>query len=284
MASRSKRQAVAQETVVILAQGGYTAPSGEVVSIASDLAHAVEYSELLTPTRLKRLARDATARSPGPFATRFKVANETTLAAARQLLGDGRERVLALNFASARNPGGGFLSGSQAQEESLARASGLYACLTRHGEMYDTNRRFESCVYTDHMIYSSAVPVFRDDDDALLERPYLVSFLTAPAVNAGAVRAKEADEGQIEAAMLARTAMVLAVAAERGYESLVLGAWGCGVFANDPVQVAGWFGRHLDGAFRGIFRDVVFAVYDHSRDQAIFQAFADRFGRQGDAV
>jgi uncharacterized protein (TIGR02452 family) len=191
MTTRSKRAAVAQETVLILMEGRYTAPNRATVSIGEALQSSVERSKLYPPARLRQALKASWARGRMPRPTRFEVANETTLAAARRLLGSGRERVLALNFASARNPGGGFLNGSQAQEESLARASGLYACLTRHMEMYEANRRFSSCLYTDHMIYSPDVPVFRDDDDALLEQPYLLSFVTAPAVNAGVVRARE---------------------------------------------------------------------------------------------
>src|SRR6185437_10556724 len=108
--------------------------------------------------------------------------------AGRLLRDEGADRVLALNFASARHPGGGFLKGSQAQEESLARASGLYACIAPLRGMYDANHRFRSCLYTDHLIYSPDVPVFRADNDSLLDHPYPVSFVTAPAVNAGAVR------------------------------------------------------------------------------------------------
>lgn len=279
MAKRSERLAIAQQTVLILAEGQYISPAG-VVSIASDQESAVQRSELYTPTRLRQSVKAAWCRPRPDLPTHFEAVNETTLAAARRLLGAGRERVLALNFASARNPGGGFLNGSQAQEESLARASGLYATLTRHMEMYETNRRFSSCVYTDHMIYSPDVPVFRDDDDVLLDQPYRASFLTAPAVNAGVVRSKEADSDRIAPVMLGRIEMLLAVAAERGYESLVLGAWGCGVFANDPEEVAGWFAQHLlgDGRFRGAFRDVVFAVWDRTRDQAVLPPFVRRFG------
>ena len=35
--------------------------------------------------------------------------------------------------------------------------------------------------------------------------------------------------------------MVLAVARDQGHRALVLGAWGCGVFRNDPAQVAAAF-------------------------------------------
>jgi uncharacterized protein (TIGR02452 family) len=215
-----------------------------------------------------RLLRD---RTHAPVA--FEVVNETTLHAAWRLReGEPRARVLALNFASARHPGGGFLKGSQAQEESLARASGLYACISRFREMYDANAHFPSCLYTDHMIYSLDVPVFRDDEDALLECPYLLSFVTAPAVNVGALRRNAPDTlHQVEPVMLERMEKVLSVAVVHGHDVLVLGAWGCGVFGNDPERVAGWFHRHLmgEGTFRRAFRKVVFALLDRTESRSM---------------
>ncbi|KAL7573820.1 hypothetical protein ACA910_007845 [Epithemia clementina (nom. ined.)] len=101
--------------------------------------------------------------------------------------------IFCLNFASARHPGGGFLNGSQAQEESLARASGLYACLTQPGpqeqyyKVHNNDNNNDNCspfgYTTDTMIYSPKVPVFKDDHGALLETPVMVSFLTAAAVD-----------------------------------------------------------------------------------------------------
>src|SRR5205823_257311 len=131
----------------------------------------------------------------------------------------------------------------------------------------EANRRFGSCLYTDHMIYSPRVPVVRDDEGALLDGPYAVSFLTAPAVNAGAV--KDHERGLIEATMLGRMEKLLSVAVVHRHDTLVLGAWGCGVFKNDTGRVAGWFHRHLvEGAtFRGAFKKVVFAVTDWSEDR-----------------
>src|SRR5205823_7936071 len=98
---------------------------------------------------------------PGNTPTRFEVANETTLAAARRLLTAGL-RPVALNFASATAPGGGFLSGARAQEESLARSSGLYACLVGNA-MYEFHRPRHDPMYTHYAIYSPDVPVFRTD-------------------------------------------------------------------------------------------------------------------------
>jgi uncharacterized protein (TIGR02452 family) len=65
----------------------------------------------------------------------------------------------------------------------------------------------------------------------------------------------------------------------------VLGAWGCGVFANHPLEVAAWFADHLrgDGWFRAAFRLVVFAVLDASPDGATIRPFEKLFGHAGGA-
>jgi uncharacterized protein (TIGR02452 family) len=285
MSKRSTRAATAEETVRILERGHYASPAGRHVRIAAEVDSSRKGSLLYTPEDLDGVVAESARRlgtDGGPRATVFEAVNETTLHAARRLLEeDSSARVLALNFASARHPGGGFLKGSQAQEESLARASGLYACISPLRAMYDANDRFSSCLYTDHMIYSPDVPVFRDDDDVLLEQPYALSFLTSPAVNAGVVRGRERDNaGRIESVMLTRMDRLLAVAVRHGHDALVLGAWGCGVFANDPEEVARWFADHLrgHGAYRTAFRKVVFAVLDRTGDGSTLRPFARRFG------
>jgi uncharacterized protein (TIGR02452 family) len=284
VAKRSMRAQIARETLDILERGSYTPPSGEIVSIADELAKARSGSVVYSPRRFAGILRqrDLLLQRASRQLTAFEVANETTLHAARRLLeSDPRLRVLALNFASAKNPGGGFLNGSQAQEESLARASGLYSCIAPLQQMYEANRRFPSCLYTDHMIYSPDVPVFRDDADGLLEKAYLVSFVTAPAVNAGAVARKERHNlARIEPVMKGRMERLLALAVVHGHDTLVLGAWGCGVFANNSSDVARWFAEHLlgDGRYRGAFRKVVFAVLDASPSRATIRPFQQLFG------
>jgi uncharacterized protein (TIGR02452 family) len=68
---------------------------------------------------------------------------------------------------------------------------------------------------------------------------------------------------------------VLAVAAHHGVERLVLGAWGAGVFGNDPVMVADAFGALLEGEHAGVFAEVVFAVIGAGKPN--HQAFDRRF-------
>lgn len=185
-----------------------------------------------------------------------------------------------MNFASAKNPGGGFLGGSSAQEESLARSSGLYACINQMKQMYEANRAHRSCLYTDHMIYSPRVPVIRDDDGVLLENPYCASFLTVPAVNAGAVRNNEPKNvDRIAPTMIQRMERLLSVAVIQGHDYLILGAWGCGVFKNDAGNVAQWFYDHLIGnaTFQARFNTVVFAVTDWSDERRFIGPFEKRF-------
>jgi uncharacterized protein (TIGR02452 family) len=274
--SRHPRRATAQETVAVLERGDYTAPSGRTVSIAGDLARAVEGTVLYRPDELDALLKRPPA---GPrAATRIEVTGETTLAAARRLCGGGTVP-LALNFASAKNPGGGFLNGAHAQEEGLARSSGLYTSLLSAREFYDFHRAQRDLLYSDHMIYSPGVPVFRDDAGRLLEKPYEIAFLTSPAPNRGAIR-DDAKAERIPAVLRLRARKVLAVALANGHGRLVLGAWGCGVFRNDPAEVAEAFAGPLGpgGEFENRFEHVVFAVWESAKDTPRRNAFRRVFG------
>ncbi|MCF4123326.1 TIGR02452 family protein [Antribacter sp. KLBMP9083] len=279
--NRQALRTVAQETVEILGRGEYRAPSGRIVRIGEEVARSVRGTVLHTPAELDDLLRGLPAeRSRGPAAgSRIEVTDETTLTAARRL---GTDDVvpLALSFASAKNPGGGFLTGAQAQEEGLARSSGLSASLHAAPAFYDVHRKQRDPLYTDHMIWSPRVPVFRADDGRLLEEPYPVAFLTSAAPNRGAIDDPRTAE-QVPAALAVRARKVLAAAHAHGHRRVVLGAWGCGVFRNDPEEVASAFAAPLrpGAAFAGRFEHVVLAVWDPApgapRRTAFRKVFAD---------
>jgi len=267
---RDRRRLIAEETVAILERGWYEHPGSGRVTIADDLARSVAATRLWTPddaaAALGRLTADAPAT-----ATRVEVTNEASLAAARRLAGP----VGCLNFASARNPGGGFLSGAEAQEESLARSSGLYRCLLGVPGFYSFHRSPGDLLYSDHVIFSPAVPVFRDEQGELLARPYPVSFVTAAAPNAGALGPRHPRAALLPQVLAARTAKVLAVFWASGLRRLVLGAWGCGVFRNPPASVAAAFAAQLgpSGPFGSRFEHVTFAVLDRAPGAPTFTAF-----------
>lgn len=277
--SRSNRAGIATETIAIVDRGWYEVHGFDRVEIRKQVDDCLAGTKLIRPTDHDR-ASDWDSADHGP--TAFDVRNETTLTAARRLVTErGLGNVLLLNFASAKNPGGGFLGGSQAQEESLARSSALYASLLTQPEYYETNRGCRTALYTDHMIVSPDVPVFREDNGQLLAKPYAVGMLTAPAVNAGAVNDNEpANVEKILPTMASRIEKVLAVALRHGFEHLVLGAWGCGVFRNDPKAIAKLFAGALldDGKYARAFRGVTFAVLDGTKDEFIVKPFKSRFG------
>ena len=262
---RDNLRAMAAQTMAIIEDGGYRSPGGRDVRIEAGIRAAV------AGTRLYRPEDEVPAPAPGGLAGPVtEVTNETSLSAARRL-GEG---AACLVFASAKHPGGGFLTGAQAQEESIARSSALYPCLQAAGEFYDFHRRQGDLRYSGRVIYSPGVPVFRGDDGALLDDPYPVSFLTAAAPNLGAITANQPGAaGSVPAVLAARAERVLAVAAAHGHRKLVLGAWGCGVFKNDPAVVAAVFAACLARA-QGHFDQVTFAVLDHQRGTPTRAAFA----------
>jgi uncharacterized protein (TIGR02452 family) len=274
-------KAIAQGTMAALERGQYTAPDGSTINLTPLLATCISGTRCYDPDGLAHIREQVLAQPGTQPATTFAVVNETTLQGCTRLVASQQyQRIGVLNFASAKNPGGGFLGGARAQEESLARSSGLYVSLRQCPEYYSFHRAQESCLYSDRMIYSPACPVFRDDAGAWLAQPYLVDFITSPAPNAGAVWQNEpANREFIVPVLTERASKILALAASRQYDALVLGAWGCGVFRNDPSTVAAIFHDSLrsQGRYSGYFRHVLFSVYDSSPARKTYGAFARQF-------
>ncbi|MFL6116218.1 MAG: TIGR02452 family protein [Catenulispora sp.] len=279
-----KYQGISRTNEAIIAAGHYRNERGDRVDLAAAVAESCRATCSYTPGQTRQLFEqltDDTADAPR-YPTEFEVTGETsTQAGQRLVLDEGAKNVAILNFASARNPGGGYLGGARAQEEDLCRSSALYTTLLEAREYYDAHRQNRDTRYSHRVIYSPGVPVYRDTTTRLLDAPYPVSFLTSPAPNAGALARHEPSAlGELEALITERAGRVLAVAAHHGVATLVLGAWGCGVFRNDPAAVAGAFRSYLadGGVFEGRFPRVVFAVYDTSAERTTFQAFRRVFG------
>jgi uncharacterized protein (TIGR02452 family) len=202
--------------------------------------------------------------------TRVQVTNETTLGASRRLVEYGF-RPLALNFANGVQPGGGFVGGARAQEEVLCRSSALYQTLI-DDPMYEEHRKRPQQDSTDWAIYSPDVPVFRVDDGNELSHPSLLSFLTC-----AAPYAPEIGQPQAGDLLQKRIHRVLAIARAFGPATLVLGAWGCGAFENDPHRTATDFREALTNDYSGAFSDIVFAIADWSPERKFLGPFRDVF-------
>jgi len=261
-----------QSAVAAARSGIFITPSGHEVDWSQAVQHACRAKQSIAP--------GAALPPAGPASfdeTHVQVANETTFAAAQRLIGMGR-KPLALNFANGIQPGGGFLNGARAQEEVLCRSSALYLTLL-DDPMYEDHRKRPLPDSTDWAILSPEVPVFRRDDGTALDQPWMLSFITCAAPYAPALG--QPASGDL---LQRRIHRVLAIARAYGYDSLVLGAWGCGAFENDAHRTAADFRDALEGEFRGAFAHVVFAVTDWSPQRRFLGPFRDTMNLLADAT
>ena len=261
---REQRKQIAQETLTIQQQGYYIAPSGKRVDIGSAQKHAEDFGRLISPeeghTIVKSLQPPDSSQN-----TLYEVINASTVIS---ILDEAKteQSTAALNFASAKNPGGGFLNGAMAQEEALAASSGLYNTQIRQMAYYEKNRACGTMMYTDYAIYSPGVVFFRDENNTLLEAPTTASILTLPAVNMGQVIAKGEDVNRAKTVMKDRMRLALSIFAYEKNRTIILGAYGCGVFGNNPDDIARWWYELLfEEEYMGYFQRVLFAVLDKPR-------------------
>jgi uncharacterized protein (TIGR02452 family) len=269
-----KHKSIADDTLKSIEQGYYYNRNNEKIEIAALIQDAVDNTELYNPQQLKTLL--SSTRNTGGVSTRYEVTTESTLDAARRLTAEGENDIMCLNFASAKNPGGGFLRGTVAQEECIARASGLYPCLLTAPEYYSFHKSEQNFLYSDHMIWSPRVPVFKYENGDVTDRVMCISVITSAAVNARELqKINEAKADVIEAVMRTRIEKVLALSMAQKHRTLILGAWGCGVFSNDPEMIADLFHEALTGKFANCFNRVVFAIL--TNDEYMIDPFRKRF-------
>ena len=262
---RSRAAELGRTAVEAAAQGYYL--YGDSVKVDwSRQVHAARSAKQSIPPDADLPESDSNAFEE----SRVQVVNETTLGAARRLVESGL-KPLALNFANGVHPGGGFLSGARAQEETLCRSSALFQTLAGD-PMYAEHATRPRPDSTDWAIYSPDVPVFRTDDGTELEHPWMLSFITCAAPYAPAIGHPESRN-----LLQKRIHRVLDIARAFEYEALVLGAWGCGAFGNDPLDTALSFKEALEGEFKGVFSDIVFAIADWSPDRRFLGPFCEVF-------
>lgn len=273
-----KRKEIAQETLKIQQQGFYEI-NGNRVDIQDRQRASEDRSFLVTPEMGAKLVAETVPSETGDRPS-YRLVNRSTVQAIVDMSREGKLPAV-LNFASAKNPGGGFLNGAMAQEEALAASSGLYNTLLRHDTYYSTNRACGTMMYTNHGIYSPEVVFFRNGAFEMLGSPVLATVLTLPAVNMGQVILKGEDVQTAKRVMKDRMRLCLAIFAKQKNTHLILGAYGCGVFRNDAAEVAQWWRELLENEGYGrFFREIVFAVLDRSgKNYGAFETvFADLTG------
>ena len=194
-----------------------------------------------------------------------------------------------LNFASAVNPGGGVRSGSSAQEESLCRCSTLYPTLNQRflwEKYYEPNRAANDPLHTDACIWSPGIVICKLDTSG---NPRIApeGWATVDVISCAAPNLRErtgnlhnpetavsvhltSDEQY--ALHLKRAKHILHIAASKRVEALILGAFGCGAFANDPWAVARAYKDALE-EYGQYFKYIEFAVYCRDYETENYDAF-----------
>lgn len=260
---------IARETIAISKEEKYRVGEKEILFPAGDWEKAV----VISPEDGKELLEWKPEEVFQESMCQFEVRNADSFQAARDL-----ENPFVMNFANAHIPGGGFLLGATAQEEALCRCSTLYRSIhsERAAEMYRYNNKHLGPVESDYMLLSPEVLVFRNERCEFLETPFRAGVVTIPAPNRYGAAFFASGE-LIRETMMRRIRIMLRLAAKNGYRSLVLGAWGCGAFGNDPRDVAGYFYQILvEEEYGRCFDYVCFAVFGKENGQNI-TAFREVF-------
>ena len=169
------------------------------------------------------------------------------------------------------------MEGSRAQEESLCHSSFLYNVLSNFYSMfYSKNRAYTNrSLYFDRAIYSPEVMFFNYDVTIPFNTVY-VDVITCAAPNKTSALNVNINRGVTEEdnyrALYNRCKFVLDVAEDNKVNTLILGAFGCGVFGQDPMDVADIFTKLL--IYEGYsFDRVIFAVPNTGSSKANYNAF-----------
>lgn len=175
-------------------------------------------------------------------------------------------KVAVLNFANPENPGGGVCIGAIAQEECLCRSSNLYACISNpdiFDEYYGYHRSIRSSFYTDRLIYTKNVTVFKDDSlvpQMLPENEWFeVDVITCAAPYLA--KRKHTNGAALFELLKTRVKNIFEAARDNHADYLILGAFGCGAFRNPPLIVAEAF-RHTieEQNYLNDFKQIIFAI------------------------
>jgi uncharacterized protein (TIGR02452 family) len=202
----------------------------------------------------------------------IEYANEDTVSAIFRLREENPDKkICALNFASYKNPGGKFLEGSRAQEESLCHESTLYNVLESFKrDFYEINKRhLNHALYRDNLLYSPDILFLRDSKECFCD------IITCAAPNRTAARRYQniPDEWTI-GVLIGRINHILNIAYCKEVDILILGAYGCGVFGNDPCGVSTLFNLFLADRYKNCFDKIVFAIPTLKEDDKTFELFS----------
>lgn len=295
---RNEYKVIAAKTKQIMNNQKFKHPlSDKMIDISQEMSFSYDNSEIyLEKLAFTYLDIDKHELRKYPK-MKIDIMHETTLDCAYRLTQEygNNINIAMLNFSSAKNPGGGWDTGAIAQEESIARSSTLIPTLEKYQtEFYDYHKyQKKTMLYSHALIYSPDIIFMKHGNGCQIERDdgyYKCNVITSPAVNAGyyVKRAKTQDYmmqkyggdpeqftkeemawNVVENIMRERISRVFELAMKYDNKYLILGAWGCGVFKNEPNMIAKIFAEVIRDRYYNTFEHIVFAILDHPKKQTI---------------
>ena len=198
----------------------------------------------------------------------IEICNCSSIDAAIQSYSDYQDKkICLLNFANPIKPGGGYLNGRDSQEQCLCRQTLLYPTIDGN-DMYTVNRKNGSRPEaSDIMIFSPNVLVIRDNNYNKID-PFKINIISSAAVDNRSGNIKNSSE-----IMKNRIRRIIMTAASENNDILILGAFGCGVFKNDPNETAkNFYDVLVDEGFKSHFEKIIFPIYNNPRLYHIFKS------------
>jgi uncharacterized protein (TIGR02452 family) len=185
-------------------------------------------------------------------------------------------RTAVLNFASYKNPGGMFIDGSRAQEESLCAESFLYNVLRLQNEYYSWNNynSKNKGMYINRALYSPDIIFIHNDR----ELPCDVITCAAPNISPSRKYGWGVTAEDNTKTLDSRIKFVLNIAAHNKVDTLILGAFGCGVFGQDAYEVVSIFKKYLSTTHK-VFKKVVFAIPTNVHEENYAKAYEALCGK-----
>lgn len=188
-------------------------------------------------------------------------------------------KIAILNFASFRHPGGGFMTGAMAQEESICHHTNLYNALVTQQAWYDENEHIVNrCLYQNRAVLTCDVSIIARGIGKFvpIKDVFQADFLTCASPNAGAAAKKGVSEGEINRAIEQRASYAVELLAGRGYTHTIFGAFGCGAFRCNPRVVAEAFRKSIEKSANA-FDKVIFAIPEGNNGN--LRVFKEVFGQ-----
>ena len=179
-------------------------------------------------------------------------------------------KICALNYASYKTPGGGYMKGMMAQEEYLCHHSNLYSVISAFDDYYrENNKDLNKGLYRDVALYSK---------DIIFDNKSKCDIITCAAPNIGFIYSKAKPEENL-AALKSRIKMVLLIADRNGNDVFIAGAWGCGVFGQNAELVSKLFIDCIRNNTYENLKKIVFAIPNKGDGYNNYKMFAKSMKR-----